>query len=46
MVTPLFAIVYFNPRFSRGSLFIGFPWAITAPPAMLMLARRLRDRLR
>lgn len=45
MVTPLIAIVYFHPRFSTGLLFIGFPWAVTAPLSMLLLARRLRVRI-
>jgi hypothetical protein len=38
IVTPLIATVYFYPRFSTALLFLGFPWAITAPLAMLMLA--------
>jgi hypothetical protein len=42
IVTPLIAIVYFYPRFSVTLLFLGFPWGITAPLFMLMLAISLR----
>jgi len=42
LVTPLISIVYFSPTFSTGLLFLGFPWAITAPLVMLMLAVLLR----
>ena len=38
LVTPLITVVYFYPRFSEKLLLLGFPWAITAPLAMLMLA--------
>jgi hypothetical protein len=41
-VTPLIAIVYFAPTFSTALLFLGFPWAITAPLFMGLLAVRLR----
>jgi hypothetical protein len=41
-VTPLISIVYFYPTFSTRLLFLGFPWAITAPLFMLMLAIMLR----
>ena len=44
LVTPLIGIVYFYPRFSTKLLFFGFPWAITAPLFMLMLAIMLRRR--
>ena len=44
LVTPLISIVYFYPTFSTGLLFLGFPWAITAPLFMLMLALMLRRR--
>lgn len=37
-ITPLICIVYFYPTYSNKLLFLGFPWAITAPFAMLMLA--------
>ena len=38
VVTPLITFVYFYPAFSNKLLFLGFPWAITAPFFMLMLA--------
>ena len=38
LVTPLITFVYFYPSFSERLLFLGFPWGITAPLAMLMLA--------
>jgi hypothetical protein len=38
LVTPLITFVYFYPEFSESLLFIGFPWAITAPLFMLLLA--------
>jgi hypothetical protein len=44
LVTPLIGIVYFYPTFSTTLLFLGFPWAITAPLFMLMLALMLRRR--
>jgi len=44
LVTPLISIVYFYPKFSTKLLFLGFPWAITAPLFMLMLAIMLRRR--
>jgi uncharacterized protein (TIGR03382 family) len=44
IVTPLISIVYFYPRFSVTLLFLGFPWGITAPLCMLMLAIALRRR--
>jgi hypothetical protein len=43
-VTPLISIVYFYPTFSIELLFLGFPWSITAPLFMLMLAIMLRRR--
>lgn len=42
LVTPLIAIVYFYPTFSQTLLFLGFPWAITAPAFMLLLAIMIR----
>jgi len=42
LVTPLISIVYFYPRYSTSLLFLGFPWAITAPLFMLMLAIMMR----
>ncbi len=44
LVTPLISIVYFYPTFSTKLLFLGFPWAITAPLFMLMVAIMLRKR--
>jgi heme/copper-type cytochrome/quinol oxidase subunit 4 len=44
LVTPLISIVYFYPTFSSRLLFLGFPWAVTAPLFMLMLAIMLRRR--
>lgn len=44
LVTPLISIVYFYPTFSQRLLFLGFPWAITAPLFMMMLAIMLRRR--
>ena len=43
-VTPLIAIVYFYPTFSTRLLFLGLPWALTAPTFMLLLAIMLRRR--
>jgi len=42
LVTPLISIVYFYPTFSTNLLFLGFPWAVTAPLFMLLLAIMLR----
>ena len=44
LMTPLISVVYFYPTFSIKLLFLGFPWAITAPLFMLMLALMLRRR--
>lgn len=44
LVTPLIAVVYFYPVFSIPLLFLGAPWAITAPLAMLLLALVLKKR--
>jgi hypothetical protein len=44
LVTPLISIVYFYPTFSQSLLFLGFPWAITAPLFMVLLAVMLRRR--
>ena len=41
-VTPLITVVYFYPSYSYDLLILGFPWAITAPLFMLMLALWLR----
>jgi len=42
LVTPLIAFVYFYPNYSEQLLMLGYPWAVTAPLAMLMLAIMLR----
>jgi hypothetical protein len=44
LVTPLIAIVYFYPTFSSKLLFLGFPWAVTAPAFMTLIAVSLRRR--
>jgi hypothetical protein len=44
LVTPLISVVYFYPIFSNKLLFLGFPWAVTAPLFMLMVALMLRGR--
>lgn len=44
LVTPLISIVYFYPTYSTKLLLLGFPWAITAPLFMLMLAIVFRRR--
>ena len=38
VVTPFITIVYFYPVYSEKLLFLGFPWGITAPLSMLLLA--------
>jgi hypothetical protein len=38
LITPLVALVYFYPKFSYGLLFLAFPWSITLPGSMLLLA--------
>jgi len=43
-VTPLISLVYFYPHYSTRLLFLGFPWAITAPWFMLMIGLALRTR--
>jgi hypothetical protein len=43
-VTPLISVVYFYPSYSTRLLVLGFPWAITAPLFMLMLAIMLARR--
>lgn len=46
VVTVPISVVYFYPTFSQDLLFLGFPWAITAPLFMLLLAITLRSRPR
>ena len=38
LVTPLISFVYFYPVFSDKLLLLGFPWAVTTPLAMIMMA--------
>ena len=45
LVTPLISIVYFYPDYSFNLLILGFPWAITAPLFMLLLAILFRKNL-
>ena len=45
-VTPLIMIVYFYPDYSYKLLLLGFPWAVTAPLFMLMLALLFRNNSR
>ena len=40
--TVLSGFVYFYPTFSNKLLLVGFPWAVTAPVFMLLLATALR----
>jgi hypothetical protein len=44
LATPLIAIVYFYPEFSERLLILGFPWGITAPLSMLLLAMLFRKK--
>jgi hypothetical protein len=44
LVTPLISIVYFYPVYSEKLLILGYPWAITAPLSMLMLALSFNKR--
>jgi hypothetical protein len=38
LVTPFIAFVYFCPTYSERLLILGYPWAVTAPASMLVLA--------
>jgi len=42
LVTPLITVVYFYPTYSEALLLLGFPWAITGPVFMVLLALNLR----
>jgi hypothetical protein len=44
--TPLICVVYFYPVYSTRLLLLGFPWAITAPAFMFMLARAMHHEAR
>ena len=46
MVTPLICIVYFYPTFSPQVLLMGYPWGITAPLSMLMLALMFKKHMK
>jgi heme/copper-type cytochrome/quinol oxidase subunit 4 len=46
ITTPLITFVYFYPTFSERLLLIGFPWGITAPLCMLMLALLFRRKMK
>ena len=46
LVTPLITIVYFYPIYSHKLLLLGFPWAITAPLFMLLLAINFKKNTR
>jgi hypothetical protein len=43
-VTPLISMVYFYPTYSYNLLLLGFPWAVTAPLSMLLLAIMFRKK--
>lgn len=45
LMTPVIALVYFNPQFSIGLLMLASPWIITAPGTMLLLARYFKKSL-
>ena len=38
LMVPVISVVYFHPYFSTTLLFLGFPWVITAPGSLLLLA--------
>lgn len=44
VATLLAGVVYFSPTYSYKLLLLGFPWGITAPLVMLLLALALRNR--
>jgi hypothetical protein len=44
--TPLISMVYFYPTYSYNLLLLGFPWAVTAPLSMLLLALSFRKELK
>lgn len=44
LVTPLIAFVYFYPAFSPTMLFVGLPWAVTAPLFMILLAVHIKKK--
>ncbi len=46
LVTPFIAIVYFYPDYSEQLLRLGYPWAVTAPLSMLLLAVQFKKEIR
>lgn len=42
VATMLAGVVYFHPTYSNRLLMLGFPWGVTAPLSMLLLALALR----
>ncbi len=46
LATPLIAFVYFYPTFSTRLFILGFPWGVTAPLSMLMLAIHFRKKMK
>jgi hypothetical protein len=44
LTTPLISIVYFYPVYSHTLLMLGYPWGITAPLFMILVAFSLRRR--
>jgi hypothetical protein len=44
LVTPLISIVYFSATYTYRLLVLGFPWAVTAPLFMLLLAVLFRKK--
>jgi hypothetical protein len=45
LTTPAIALVYFYPQFTYRLLILGYPWAITAPLAMLLLTVNFRKNI-
>lgn len=43
LVTPLICVVYFAPAYSNRLLVLGYPWALTAPAFMLLLAFYMKN---
>lgn len=46
LVTPLISAVYFYPVYSYNVLLLGFPWGVTAPLSMLLLAIMFKKKYR
>jgi hypothetical protein len=45
LTTPLIGIVYFYPVYSHTLLVLGYPWGVTAPSFMILVALSLRSRV-